>query len=63
LEEEKIWEDPIVTEITPFTNFYSAEDYHQNYYNLNGNAPYCSYIIQPKLEKFKKVFKEKLKNN
>ena len=52
---------PIVTEISPFTAFYKAEDYHQNYYNLNGNAPYCSYVIQPKLEKFKKVFKEKLK--
>jgi peptide-methionine (S)-S-oxide reductase len=52
---------PIVTEITPYSTFYKAEDYHQNYYNLNGNAPYCSYIIQPKLEKFKKVFKDKLK--
>ncbi len=52
---------PIVTEITPFTTFYKAENYHQNYFNLNGNEPYCSYVIQPKLEKFKKVFKGKLK--
>lgn len=55
------FDSPIVTEITPFSTFYKAEDYHQNYYNLNGNAPYCSFIIRPKLEKFKKVFKEKLK--
>ena len=53
--------DPIVTEISPYTVFYKAEDYHQNYYNLNGNAPYCSFVIKPKLEKFKKVFAEKLK--
>lgn len=55
------FDSPIVTEITPFSTFYKAEDYHQNYYNLNGNAPYCSFIIRPKLEKFKKVFKDKLK--
>jgi peptide-methionine (S)-S-oxide reductase len=52
---------PIVTEISPFTAFYKAEDYHQNYYNLNGSAPYCAYVIQPKLDKFKKVFAGKLK--
>lgn len=57
------FDNPIVTEISPFTAFYPAEDYHQNYYNLNGNAPYCSYVIQPKLEKFKKVFQAKLKQN
>lgn len=55
------FDNPIVTEITAFTEFYPAEDYHQNYYNLNGTAPYCSYVIQPKLEKFQKVFKSKLK--
>jgi peptide-methionine (S)-S-oxide reductase len=55
------FDKPIVTEIAPFTEFYKAEDYHQNYFNLNGNAPYCSYVIQPKVEKFKKVFKDKLK--
>lgn len=52
---------PIVTEISQAGDFYPAEDYHQNYFNLNGNAPYCTYVIQPKLEKFKKVFSEKLK--
>jgi peptide-methionine (S)-S-oxide reductase len=55
------FDNPIVTEITGFTEFYPAEDYHQNYFNLNGTAPYCSYVIQPKLEKFQKVFKSKLK--
>jgi len=61
LTEAGAFNGPIVTEIAPASTFYKAEDYHQNYYNLNGNAPYCAYIIQPKLEKFKKVFKEKLK--
>jgi peptide-methionine (S)-S-oxide reductase len=55
------FDKPIVTEISPLTEYYKAEDYHQNYFNLNGNAPYCSYVIQPKLEKFRKVFKNKLK--
>lgn len=57
----KAFDNPIVTEIAPFTKFYKAEDYHQNYYNENGNQPYCSFVIRPKLEKFKKVFKDKLK--
>jgi peptide-methionine (S)-S-oxide reductase len=55
------FEKPIVTEISPAAEFYVAEDYHQNYFNLNSNAPYCSYVIQPKLEKFKKVFQDKVK--
>jgi len=57
------WKDPIVTEIVPLTNFYKAEDYHQNYYENNPNQGYCSFVIAPKLEKFEKVFKEKLKEN
>ena len=61
LDNSGAFDRPIVTEITPFSVFYKAEDYHQNYFNLNGNAPYCSYVIQPKIEKFKKVFKDKLK--
>lgn len=52
---------PIVTEITPFSVFYPVEKYHQNYYNENGSQPYCSYVIRPKVEKFNKVFKDKLK--
>jgi peptide-methionine (S)-S-oxide reductase len=55
------FDNPIVTEIAPATVFYKAENYHQDYYNLNGDAPYCRFVIQPKLEKFKTVFKDKLK--
>jgi peptide-methionine (S)-S-oxide reductase len=52
---------PIVTEIVPYKNFYKAEAYHQNYYNDNTMQPYCMFVIRPKVEKFKKVFKDKLK--
>lgn len=52
---------PIVTAIEPFTNFYTAEQEHQNYYRTNPNQGYCTYVIQPKVEKFRKVFKDKLK--
>jgi peptide-methionine (S)-S-oxide reductase len=55
------WDSPIVTTLEPFTIFYGAEDYHQNYYNLNGSAGYCQMVIRPKVEKFEKVFKDKLK--
>ena len=52
---------PIVTEVTAFSTFYPAEDYHQQYFELNGNEnPYCRVVIQPKLEKFRKVFRDKL---
>lgn len=61
LNESGAWDKPLVTEISPFTIFYKAEDYHQNYFNQNGTESYCQFIIQPKVEKFKKVFKEKLK--
>lgn len=60
LNEAGIWKDPIVTEITPFSNYYTAEKYHQDYYNQNSNEPYCRFVIVPKLEKFKSVFKDKL---
>ncbi|CAN5632684.1 hypothetical protein BH11BAC2_BH11BAC2_12650 [soil metagenome] len=53
---------PVVTEITPFKKFYKAENYHQNYFKENGSQPYCSLVIQPKVDKFKKVFKDKLKH-
>ena len=49
---------PIVTEIVPLKKFYKAEDYHQDYYRLNGHAPYCQMVIRPKVEKFKKKLKE-----
>lgn len=61
LEKEKIWNDPIVTEITRFEKFYSAENYHQEYYQNNPNQGYCRIIITPKIEKFKKIFANKLK--
>lgn len=62
LNETKVYPNPIVTEISPFTNYYPAEDYHQNYFNQNGNESYCRFVIQPKVEKFEKVFKSKLKH-
>jgi peptide-methionine (S)-S-oxide reductase len=61
LDEEGAFARPIVTEITPYTDFYPAEAYHHNYYRLNPTAPYCTYVIAPKLEKFKKAFAKKLK--
>jgi peptide-methionine (S)-S-oxide reductase len=61
LNEEKVFPDPIVTEITAINNFYPAEDYHQDYFELNGDNPYCQAVVRPKLEKFRKVFKDKLK--
>jgi len=61
LDESGAFGDPIVTEITAFTAFYPAEDYHQEYYFNNPGQPYCRAVIQPKMEKFRKVFSEKLK--
>jgi peptide-methionine (S)-S-oxide reductase len=61
LTRSKAFAKPIVTEIVPFEKFYKAEDYHQDYFNLNGNVPYCQYVVAPKVEKFKKEFKAKLK--
>jgi len=55
------WNSPIVSEITAASTFYPAEDYHQSYYELNGSQPYCSMVITPKMDKFKKRFAEKLK--
>jgi peptide-methionine (S)-S-oxide reductase len=61
LTEEKAFNGPVVTEISPATAFYKAEDYHQNYYNDNGSQPYCVFVVKPKLDKFRKEFKDKLK--
>ena len=55
-----LWPNPIVTEIVPFSNFYEAEAYHQNYFQLNPNQPYCRAVINPKVQKFRKSFREKL---
>jgi peptide-methionine (S)-S-oxide reductase len=60
LEASGEWKRPIVTEITPFTKFFRAENYHQNYYKNNPNQGYCQYVIRPKLDKFEKTFKLKL---
>lgn len=62
LNESGAFAKPIVTEISPYTAFYKAEDYHQDYYNNNGSQPYCYYVIRPKLEKFQKVFKNKIRH-
>ncbi|MBN1992965.1 MAG: peptide-methionine (S)-S-oxide reductase MsrA [Anaerolineae bacterium] len=56
-----LWPDPIVTEIAPLAEFYPAETYHQNYYRSNPHQPYCMMVIDPKVKKFKKEFKDKLK--
>jgi peptide-methionine (S)-S-oxide reductase len=61
LTRSKAFAKPIVTEIAPFDKFYQAEDYHQNYFNLHGDVPYCRYVVAPKVEKFKKAFKSRLK--
>lgn len=61
LNEAGAYDNPIVTEIEQFTAFYPAEDYHVNYYNNNKRAPYCTFVIQPKLDKIRQVFKDKLK--
>jgi peptide-methionine (S)-S-oxide reductase len=61
LNKAKVYDSPIVTKVEPFTKFYKAEDYHQNYYANNKSQPYCKMVIQPKIEKFEKIFRDKLK--
>ncbi len=56
-----IYDSPIVTTLEPLTKFYKAEDYHQNYYANNKSQPYCQMVIQPKMEKFEKLFKSRIK--
>jgi len=63
LEKENVFDNKIVTEITPINNYYVADNYHQNYYNNNKNQGYCRAVINPKLEKFTKKYKNKLKKN
>jgi len=60
LNESHVFPNPIVTEITAASEFYVAEEYHQNYFNENGTEPYCQIVIKPKMDKFLKTFKEKL---
>ena len=61
INDEKLWDNKIVTEVSPLTKFFIAEDYHQEYFKLNGHAPYCQFVISPKLTKFRKNFKDKSK--
>lgn len=61
LDESGAFQNPIVTTIEPYENYYEAEDYHQDYYNNNGSQGYCRMVIEPKVEKFRKAFSEKLK--
>ena len=62
-ETEKIFEMPVVTEITPFKAFYPAENYHHDYFEQNKRQPYCQFVISPKIEKFKEKYKDRLKIN
>ena len=57
-----VFEDPIVTEVAPLDTFYSAEDYHDDYFNRNPENPYCQAVISPKLAKFRKTFAELLRS-
>ncbi|SMO80776.1 peptide-methionine (S)-S-oxide reductase [Saccharicrinis carchari] len=59
--EQKLYTDPIVTEVAPLTKFYPAEAYHQEYFANNPNQPYCRMVVGPKVEKFRKLFNDQLK--
>lgn len=59
----KTWADAVVTEVVPAGIFYKAEDYHQNYYERNGSQPYCAFVVRPKVEKFRKQFKDRLRSD
>jgi peptide-methionine (S)-S-oxide reductase len=60
-EKEGIYKDKIVTEITPFTNFYAAEDYHKNYFDRNAGVPYCNFVISPKIHKLLEEYGQDIK--
>jgi peptide-methionine (S)-S-oxide reductase len=61
LDKSGAFSDPIITTLEKADIFYPAEEYHQNYFNQNGDQPYCAFVIKPKVEKFKKVFSSRLK--
>lgn len=61
LNSQKVFNSPIITEITQFSNFYPAENHHQDYFNLNGSQPYCQFVVKPKVDKLKKFFSDRLK--
>lgn len=62
LTQDQVWEKPIVTMVEPLTNYYPAEDYHNNYFALNPGNPYCNAVVRPKVEKFRKIFATRLKD-
>ncbi len=61
LENSKKWSNPVVTELSPFEKFFEAEAYHQNYFKLNASKPYCKVVIEPKVDKFRKIYLNQLK--
>ena len=61
LEEEAVWDDPIVTQVEPLTQFYPAEDYHAGYYRRNPRQPYCQVVIAPKVAKFRQKYLSRLR--
>ena len=61
INKQHIYPNPVVTQVVPFSVFYKAEDYHQNYYNKNKEQSYCRFVIQPKVEKFEKIFNDRMK--
>lgn len=61
VQQSGLWDDPVVTEISPFEKWYPAEDYHQGYFLANPNQGYCVAVVGPKVEKFRKIFSDKLK--
>jgi peptide-methionine (S)-S-oxide reductase len=63
LQSEKVWDDPIVTEVVPATRFYVAEAYHQDYYRQNSLQPYCLFVVRPKLQKFRSKFTAKMRKS
>lgn len=63
LNQSRVFRDPVVTEITKFTNFYPAEGYHQDYFARNGRQPYCQFVIRPKVQRFNKLFRDDIERN
>ena len=60
LNRNKVWDDPIVTQVTAYTNYFPAEEYHQNYFAQNPDQPYCRVVIAPKVSKFRKAYLDRL---
>jgi peptide-methionine (S)-S-oxide reductase len=63
LDAAQIWDDPIVTELRSAATFYRAEDYHQDYFRNNAQQPYCTFVVAPKVRKFREKFAHKIKRS